>query len=83
MPRYHFHFREGDRITKDDEGMELADEEAAVREAMFAAKEMIAQALLRGEPVPRQAEFDVTDSEGRHLCSLPFSFAADYSIAMR
>jgi hypothetical protein len=82
VPRYHFHFREGGRTTKDDEGMELADDEAAVREAMFAAKEMIAQALLRGEPVPRQAEFDVTDSEGHHLYSFPFSFAADNSIAV-
>lgn len=82
MPRYHFNFREGGEITKDFEGTELADEEAAMREAMFAAKELIAHALLRGEPVPRQAEFDVTDSEGRHLYSFPFSFAADYSIAV-
>ena len=82
MPRYHFNFREGGKIAKDLEGTELADEEAAVREAMFAAKEMIAHALLRGEPVPRGAEFDVTDSEGRHLYSFPFSFAADFSIAV-
>jgi hypothetical protein len=81
MPHYHFHFCEGGKTTKDLEVTELA-EEAAVREAMFAAKEMIAHALLRGEPVPRGAEFDVTDSEGRHLYSFPFSFAADYSIAV-
>lgn len=48
---------------------------------MLAAKEVIAHALLRGEPVIREAEFDITDSDGHHLCSFPFSVAADYPIS--
>lgn len=50
-----------------------------MRKAIFAAKEMIAHALLRREPALRETEFGVIDSEGRHLYSFPFSFAADYS----
>jgi hypothetical protein len=81
MPLYYFHYRADGKLTRDTEGIELADEKEAVREAMLAAKEVIAHALLRGEPVIREAEFDIADSEGHHLYSFPFSVAADYPIS--
>jgi hypothetical protein len=79
MPRFYFHYRDGDKSAEDTEGTELADEAASVIEAMISAKEIIAQALARGRPVPRDAEFSVTDSEHRQLYVFPFSLAADQS----
>jgi hypothetical protein len=77
MPRYFFNYRDGDKSAEDLEGTELADEPASVIEAMISAKEIIAQALASGRPVPRDAEFSVTDSEHRQLYVFPFSLAAD------
>jgi hypothetical protein len=77
MPRFFFHYRDGDKSAEDPEGTELADEPTSVLEAMMSAKEIIAQALASGRPVPRDAEFSVTDSERRQLYVFPFSLAAD------
>jgi hypothetical protein len=79
MPRYFFHYSDADKSAEDLEGTELVDERASVIEAMISAKEIIAEALVCGGPVPRDAEFSVTDSEHRQLYVFPFSFAADQS----
>jgi hypothetical protein len=63
MPRFFFNYRDGDKYAEDLEGMEIADEAASVLEAMISAKEIIAEALVRGDAVPREAEFSVTDIE--------------------
>ena len=34
MPRYYFHFREGEELTLDDVGLELAGPESASHEAL-------------------------------------------------
>ena len=34
MPRYYFHFREGDELTLDDVGLELVEPESASQEAL-------------------------------------------------
>jgi hypothetical protein len=77
MPRYLFNYRDSDKSAEDLEGTELADEPASVVEAMISAKEIIAEALVCGGSVPRDAEFSVTDSEHRQLYVFPFSLAAD------
>ncbi|WP_050898984.1 DUF6894 family protein [Allomesorhizobium alhagi] len=77
MPRFFFNYRDGDKSAEDLKGTELADEPASVIEAMISAKEIIADALVRGEVVPRDAEFMVTDSEHRQLYVFPFTLAAD------
>ncbi len=77
MPRFFFHYRDGDKAAEDTEGIELANEAESVLEAMISAKEIIAEALFRGEAVPREAEFSVTDSEHRQLYVFPFTLAAD------
>ena len=77
MLRFFFHYRDGDKAAEDTEGIELANEAESVLEAMISAKEIIAEALFRGEAVPREAEFSVTDSDHRQLYVFPFSLAAD------
>ena len=77
MPRYFFNYRDSDKSAEDLEGTELADEPASVVEAMISAKEIIAEALVCGGSVPRDAEFSVTDSDHRQLYVFPFTLAAD------
>ena len=59
MPRYFLHI---DELDTDPEGTELPDLEAARREAMLAAREMVAEWILHGiEDVPTR--IIVTDAE--------------------
>jgi hypothetical protein len=48
MPRYHFHVREGSTLTRDLEGQELPDAEAARHEAIAALREILGEKLLHG-----------------------------------
>ncbi len=48
MPRYFFHVREQSQFSRDTEGQELANLEAAKREAVNVAREMIGERLLHG-----------------------------------
>jgi hypothetical protein len=48
MPRYYFHVREGSTLSRDEEGQELPDAEAARREAISAAREILGDKLLHG-----------------------------------
>jgi hypothetical protein len=43
MPRYYFHIREGSTLTRDLEGQELPDAEAARREAIAALREILGE----------------------------------------
>jgi hypothetical protein len=47
MPRYYFHIREGSTLTRDLEGQELPDAEAARREAIAALREILGEKLLQ------------------------------------
>ncbi|HEY0265962.1 MAG TPA: hypothetical protein VGC16_04375 [Rhizomicrobium sp.] len=48
MPRYFFHVREGSTLSRDLEGQELPDAEAARREAISASREILGDKLLHG-----------------------------------
>ena len=48
MPRYYFHVREGSTLTRDLEGQELPDTEAARREAIAVIREILGETLLHG-----------------------------------
>ncbi|MBA2587912.1 MAG: hypothetical protein H0U98_04730 [Alphaproteobacteria bacterium] len=48
MPRYFFHIREGESLSRDTEGQELADGAAARREAVSTGRELLGEKLLHG-----------------------------------
>jgi len=50
MGRFYFHLRAGDQIVPDDEGVDLPDLSAAQREAILAARELLAEAIKSGRP---------------------------------
>ena len=63
MPRYFFHIREGSTFHRDEEGQELADVEAARREAINAAREMLGEKLLHGGPLNHRS-IEIADETG-------------------
>jgi hypothetical protein len=70
MPRFFFHVRNGDgEISRDFEGQELADLEAARAEAISANREMLGERLLHGGSLNHR-QIEIADQEGTVLASV-------------
>lgn len=63
MPRYFFHVREGADISRDREGQELPDVEAARREAIAANREIMGDKLLHGGTLDHRS-IEIADETG-------------------
>ncbi len=70
MPRYFFHVRDVDGLSLDTEGAELSSDEGACVEAVQAAREMLAEKILKNEVVDG-AEFEVVRSDGVLVAKIP------------
>jgi hypothetical protein len=66
MGRFYFHVRTGDHLTPDEEGADFPDLAAAHREAVLAAREVLADAIMNGKPDVAEA-FVIADERGRPL----------------
>ena len=64
MPRYFFNIRDDAGVTQDREGEEFCDRDAAMHEAELAAREVAADAIRRGLPVPNR-HIEVMDKDGK------------------
>jgi hypothetical protein len=70
MARYYFHIKEGDRLVRDEEGMNLPDLPTAKREALLGARELLAEAIKTGQPSIPNA-FVIADEVGHALDIIP------------
>ncbi|MER9593151.1 hypothetical protein NKI94_31130 [Mesorhizobium australicum] len=66
------------RRRPDPEGSELPDNESAVREAIWAAKDLMAEELRAGKPLIRDAAYEVALDDGTVVATVTFAAAADY-----
>jgi uncharacterized protein DUF6894 len=74
MPRYYFHIRNDDDIALDEEGSDLPDLNAASRQALASAGELLANAIKEGkEPVAESIV--IADANGQELLSVPLKQA--------
>ena len=64
MPHYYFHVREGSDISRDTEGQELPDAEAARHEAISTSREILGERLLHGGSLNGRT-IEITDETGR------------------
>jgi hypothetical protein len=71
MPRYYFHIRREGKLMRDNEGAELPGVKAAFHEAQVAAREILAEKILRGEVIDGD-EFEIEDELGKKLFDIPF-----------
>jgi hypothetical protein len=74
MARYFFHLARHGRLDRDDTGVELPSAEAALEEALKAARGMTRDAAIGGTDVSRQS-FEVADATGSAIFTFPFSLA--------
>jgi len=63
MPRYYFHVREGGEISRDREGQDLPDAEAARREAVNASREILGEKFLHGGSLDHRS-IEIADETG-------------------
>ena len=69
--RYFYQIRSGDHVMLDEEGSEHHDLAAARAEAIIAAREIMAEAVLKGRDVSDQV-FDIHDEEASVVAVVPF-----------
>ena len=70
MPRYFLNIRDGTDFIEDVEGTLLPNVEAACREALAAARDILAAKVRAGEVVNGQL-FEITDETGTVRAELP------------
>ena len=70
MPRYFFHVRDTEGLSVDTEGAMLSNDECARVEAAQAAREMLAEKILKNEVVDG-AEFEVVRGDGVLVAKIP------------
>jgi hypothetical protein len=63
MPRYYFHVREGQDVSRDLEGQELPNAEAARCEATSANREILGEKLLHGGALDSRT-IEIADETG-------------------
>lgn len=66
MPRYYFNIREGDRLTRDEEGLDLPNLARTEREAEMSGRDLLADMLRAGVPLDGQA-LEITNQDGTVL----------------
>ena len=71
--RFFIHVFNGSQIIDDPEGAEFPDLDAAVFEAAQSARDLIADQLRRGNPVPARWEARVADEDGVVLEVIPLA----------
>ena len=74
MPRFFFHTRDHNEFVEDLEGADFPDLNAARRDAQAAAREMMAELLLRNDVVDGR-RFEIANSDGDVLEVVPFRSA--------
>jgi len=75
MPRFFFHARSRDGFTKDQEGQELPDREAAQIEALAAAQQLWSD--LSPNMAREDLSIEVTNEAGETILTVPFPKTAE------
>ncbi|HEX8467415.1 MAG TPA: hypothetical protein VF620_06395 [Allosphingosinicella sp.] len=75
MPRFFFHVFD-DAVIRDEEGIELADAEAARRTALEGARAMMCEQLVKGR-LSLHHRVEVEDEEGGAVLTLRFGDAVE------
>ena len=70
MSRFYINFQNGDRISKDDEGIELPSLEEARKAAMISAREILADNIKGNARNPLRAVI-ITGESGQDLLTIP------------
>jgi len=71
VPRFYLDVLDSDQVIKDLEGIDFADLDTAVAEAVRGARDLVASGIRQNEDVSGQA-FIVRDGHGETVATVPF-----------
>ncbi|NHT78579.1 hypothetical protein G8E10_23020 [Rhizobiaceae bacterium CRRU44] len=74
MPIFHLNISTRTTVIPDEEGSELADLDAARREAIMDARALMSAAILQGRDISHR-QIEICDADGDLLMEVPFSEA--------
>lgn len=74
--KFYFHVRSHDGHDIDEEGIDLPSIDSARDEARKAAREMVAELVLRAESIDGM-RFEIADQDGSVLATIPFRDVID------
>jgi hypothetical protein len=66
MPRFYFHICDAEGVSRDEEGSDLPDIDAARREAKASARDLITEYMKNRKPVNGQT-LQIADADGNVL----------------
>jgi len=69
MPRFFFHVRDGNDVSRDTEGQELPSLDAACQEALSTNREMLGERLLHGGSLDHR-QIEIANEQGEVLAVL-------------
>src|SRR5829696_9016419 len=71
VARFYLDVRDGDQVIQDPEGIDFADRETAIAEAVAGARDLVAHGIMQNEDVSGQS-FLIRDSNGEVVATVPF-----------
>ena len=71
MPRFYLDVLDGDQVIQDLEGIDFADLDAALAEAVQGARDLVASGIMENEDVSGQS-FVIRDGHGETVATVPF-----------
>src|SRR3954468_5269719 len=71
VPRFYLDVLDGDQVIQDLEGIDFADRDTALAEAVAGARDLVAHGIMQNEDVSGQA-FLIRDNHGETVATVPF-----------
>ena len=71
MPRFYFDVVDGSAVSSDPDGVEFADIEDAVAEAVRGARDLVAHGIMQNQDVSGQS-FTIRDERGETVATVRF-----------
>ena len=71
MPRFYLDILDDNQVIQDPEGIDFADRDTAIAEAVAGARDLVAHGIMQNEDVSGQS-FLIRDSHGETVATLPF-----------
>jgi hypothetical protein len=68
LPHFYLHFRQGETIIDDDEGLDAPDLATAQDEALKVMREIVAESVFAAHDVPDSIV--ITDADGKEITSI-------------
>ncbi len=71
VPRFYLDVLDGDRVIEDPEGIDFADLDTVIAEAVAGARDLVAHGIMQNEDVSGQV-FRIRDGKGATVATVPF-----------